>query len=327
VSPLARAGIFPEKVFSKDAAGTTAVSFIKDPAGAVFASMGMAGSAYAGPYCAFYNPAGLVGLKKTTSTVYEGPGGQRIIEVEELKKKSAASFGYDSMFESYGRSSLSFSRPFTAGVGAVSLVYASQNDLDGFDTKGTYTGSFGAYDMVAGLSWASSFRGFDWGVTFKYIHSKIENQSGSTAAMDAGIIFRNCCDKSGYVKDFAFTVRNFGLPIGIGSEKEPLPFEAGMGFLIDAKDGFYGYVDGKLPVDYSPYIAVGIEWKPFEGRQTDLDAAVRAGYNMKRMSELDGLGGWSAGGGLTVFGFTLDYAWVPMGDLGSTNRFNLKFEF
>jgi len=111
------------------------------------------------------------------------------------------------------------------------------------------------------------------------------------------------------------------------TESEPLPLELSLGVMLDAGDGWYGYLDGKFPCDYSPYGAFGIEFKPLEKGNSDIELGLRAGYNMRKAKDLGGLGGWSAGLGLGFGGLKLDYAWVPMNDLGNTNRFSLMYMF
>ncbi|MDD4003674.1 MAG: hypothetical protein PHW69_00535 [Elusimicrobiaceae bacterium] len=370
-------GFLPDGSFSKEATGTTAAAFIKDPYGAVYAALGSAGSAYRSPYSVFFNPAGLTGDKVSAlrnrrqtreekfevdaQTVPEGVIAYNLQELRKHRKErnkkrqvesddgvllleaapapsaqgntvgSALGASYDSMFETYSRSALTCSMPVGAGVVAASLLYASQDALDGFSTRGDYTGSFNAYDSAAGLSYARTIklrRGeFDAGITFKYITSRIENAEASTIAADIGILTRDFVDQGGLIRDFAVTVRNLGLPMKMDTVAEPLPLELSAGVMLDAGQGWYGYIDGKFPCDYSPYVAVGLEWKPVRRKTCDVDFALRAGFNMKRSHELGGLGGWSAGAGLGFGGLVMDYAWVPMNDLGSTNRFSLTWRW
>jgi hypothetical protein len=54
---------------------------------------------------------------------------------------------------------------------------------------------------------------------------------------------------------------------------------------------------------------------------------IRVGYDQSHGRKVDGLTGLTAGGGVELKGFRLDYAWVPFGTLGTTNRFSLAFRF
>ena len=79
-------------------------------------------------------------------------------------------------------------------------------------------------------------------------------------------------------------------------------------------------------MDGRPYATVGFEFnvKFADGHSR---GSIRAGYNMNRASDLDALAGLSAGAGLDLRSFRLDYAWVPFGELGLTNRVSLGFRF
>jgi hypothetical protein len=61
--------------------------------------------------------------------------------------------------------------------------------------------------------------------------------------------------------------------------------------------------------------------------QQKRSASLRLGYDQSHSRELDGVAGMTAGGGLDLGGFRLDYAWVPYGELGMQNRFTLAFRF
>lgn len=56
--------------------------------------------------------------------------------------------------------------------------------------------------------------------------------------------------------------------------------------------------------------------------------ALRAGYGLNvPKPAMDGLVGWTFGGGIQIQRFTLDYAYVPLGDLGNMQRVSLTYSF
>jgi hypothetical protein len=59
----------------------------------------------------------------------------------------------------------------------------------------------------------------------------------------------------------------------------------------------------------------------------DFAAALRGGYRTVGQEKLGGLSGLSAGAGITWRQFSLDFAWVPYGDLGETFRYSLLVKF
>jgi hypothetical protein len=55
--------------------------------------------------------------------------------------------------------------------------------------------------------------------------------------------------------------------------------------------------------------------------------SLRAGYQTADQSGLDGMTGLSAGAGFGDQGWRVDYAWVPQGDLGTSNQFSFSATF
>jgi hypothetical protein len=91
---------------------------------------------------------------------------------------------------------------------------------------------------------------------------------------------------------------------------------------------------GKGP--FSLLTAAAYSYEPQYGSEMNFGAEaslkstyfIRAGYQLSLQDTgLNGLQGVSAGAGVAVRGFCLDYAFVPFGDLGSTNRISLTYHF
>ena len=78
-------------------------------------------------------------------------------------------------------------------------------------------------------------------------------------------------------------------------------------------------------MDEDAYPTVGLETNFPYGE--DMNFAVRAGFSAKRSHNIEDFSGPSAGFGLIVKGFRLDYAWVPFGDLGTSHRVSMGFVF
>jgi hypothetical protein len=79
-----------------------------------------------------------------------------------------------------------------------------------------------------------------------------------------------------------------------------------------------------VPVDDSPYASIGTE---LYLRDKSYTAYLRLGFNQTASRHVDGLVGLTGGAGIDFKRFRLDYAWVPYGDLGMTNRLTLAFRF
>lgn len=301
-----RAGILPDNPFSNDASGTTAAVFLKNPAGARAQALGGSGLALSGAESVFWNPAGLAGA------------------VEENGK--ALTLGYERMLETSYRNTLGYAKSVKGlGVLGAGVIFVSQSAMEGYSAAGDSTGGFKPYDMAVSGLFARRLGRADFGLAVKFIRSKLFDESGNSAAADAGLIFRNALDLGGSMADVALSVRNFGLPMKIGSQSDPLPLELGVGFLWHFYSNFIIVLDGKAPVDHSPYLTAGGEWSvPFRG---GWGGALRAGYNFKNMQDLGAMGAVSAGGGIKFEAFNLDYAWVPFGDLGATHRITMGIKY
>ncbi|HVE13787.1 MAG TPA: PorV/PorQ family protein, partial [Elusimicrobiota bacterium] len=304
----AEARVFPESPFSDAAAGTTGATFLKIPSGARAQAMGGAGAAaIEGSEALFWNPAGLAGWDKSS-----------------LNELSAS---YSALLETSHASALAFAHPLAEDRGTLgaSLLYFSQSEIQGFTTTGDPDGSFAPRDMALSLGYARSGERFSAGGAVRVLRSELAGASGSSFAADFGIRARGVTDIGEGPLDLALCAQNFGPPIKLGGVSAPLPFVARGGSLWRVSPRLNGLLDLVLPVDESPYVALGGE---FHGAIGDsLKGALRAGYNMHNAHKVDGFAGVTAGFGLEVARVRVDYAWVPLGDLGTTHRITIAGRF
>jgi hypothetical protein len=70
---------------------------------------------------------------------------------------------------------------------------------------------------------------------------------------------------------------------------------------------------------------VGTEYQLIHTAAWSFDG--RMGYNTQTMSDVTGVTGLSVGAGFGLHGLSIDYAFVPYGGLGITNRFSLSAKF
>jgi hypothetical protein len=80
-----------------------------------------------------------------------------------------------------------------------------------------------------------------------------------------------------------------------------------------------------LPEADNPYLAVGTERNWSVGPKTSF--ALRAGYNTRTLGQVDNFTGFTFGGGLTFGTLSIDYAFLPMGPLGNTQRVSISLKF
>lgn len=301
-APLRASSFFPEAPFSAKAAGTTSAAFLKAPPGARAQALGGAVSASAaGVEAFFWNPAGLSGL--------------------EAEAPAELGLSYNALLESSYSGAAVYARPYgKKGVLAFGLMYFSQSAMTSYNNLGDPTGSFAPSDLALGAGYARRFERVHAGGTLKLIRSSIDDVSGLTAALDAGVRVQRITTAGDAPVDFGAGFSNLGPPLKIGSSA-PLPLSMRAGLLWRMTPLLHPSLDVHLPVDQASYVSLGLE-ALLKG------AALRLGYNQNQGREVGGgLPGLTAGAGLDLGKFRLDYAWVPFGDLGTTNRLSLVFRF
>lgn len=291
----ARAGFLPDNAFSDDARGLCGAQFLKVPPSARFAALAGAGLALRGPDAFFLNPAGLASSL---------PSGGK-----------AVSASYEALLEDASRTGLVLSNASASGVFSAGLVYRGAPAGLKLDGAGTGSGSEAlAADLSAGAGWARSFRALDFGLAVKYIRTSLAGEAGASAALDAGAIFKDPATRT----EMALAVRNFGPPLKLGSERDPLPLELGGGLRWRSSPRFDLLLEGRMPADHAPYLAFAGEWTLPYGKASGL--SVRSGMNFRNYSDHGFMGAFAGGFGLRFGGLTLDYAFSPYGELGAAHR-------
>ena len=298
----AAASFLPQSPFSNDARGLTGAAFLKQPVGARATALAESCAAASGDAESFFwNPAGLASLKRPE-----------------------VSASYDSLLETSYSSALSFGAPAGPGVAGATLLYHSQAAVEAFTEVGDPAGSFTPSDLAASVGWARSNGADSFGAAFKLIQQKLAGRSATGWAVDLGWQVKDGSTLGEAPVDFGFAVRNLGSPIALGPTADPLPLLIDAGLQWRSTPLASTFLDAHLPVDHAPYASIGQE---FRRSAQDATFALRFGYSMARRSDLGGLAGFSAGVGMLLGSLRLDYAWVPLGDLGTTHRVSLGFRF
>ncbi len=303
----AQAGILPENAFSNEARGTTCASFLKNPPFARFQALGQGGIALSGIDSMFYNPAGLN---------LRGQNG------------SSVSMGYETLLESSYRASLAYLKSSGSKTIGLGFLYFSSTDFGEFNSLGDYLGKFSTYDMAIIGSYSKRFNLTDFGMSAKIITSKLYDKSANSVAMDVGLIFRDKPGSGRSGTDVALSVRNLGIPMKLGSKTSPLPLELAGGIGWHYTRYCDIILEGKLPVDNSPYLLFAVEqFISFEPLQNKSGLVLRIGYNFKNHEELEFMGAFTGGFGVKISPINIDYAFVPYGDLGNTHRVTFSYAF
>jgi hypothetical protein len=286
-----------EAWLSKNDAGTATAQFLKLGAGARAAGMGEAFTALAdGANAVYWNPAGLARVE----------GGS--LSVMHAAWFEGVTYDWASCARKVGK----------AGTVGIGVQYLSYGSIEGTDGTGLENGSFSPNDLAVSLSYGRAFRGVALGGNVKYISSKIKN-SASAFAVDLGAMYTVNARL-----DLAAAVQNLGTGMKFGSEEESLPLNVKVGGAYAVRENWKATADVIAQADNELLFALGTEYG-LRINET-MSAAGRLGYNT-RTRDTGGLNGVSVGLGFSYRGYAFDYAFVPYGDLGNTQRISLGIAF
>jgi hypothetical protein len=284
-------------------AGTTGFNFLKIGVGARTAALGGANTALSGDLeAAASNPASLFGVRERTASL------------------SLTSYLVDSEAGFLG---LAF--PGEDRVWGVAINYFTHGDLQRTDSQGRDQGTFGAFDMAAQITAAQKVwqRRLTVGANFKVIYSSIDDYTSDAYAIDLGVLAPGPIDgmtlgaslanvgtvRSGFTDSFEDS-----LPVlfKVGLSHQPAHAPVPMTVLADLN----------VPNDNDAYLTFGAELNLGKG------LLVRPGYSMQQTG-LDGEEaiGLTAGAGVAMQRYHVDYAFTSFPALGDVHRISLNTTF
>lgn len=257
----------------------------------------------------FYNPAGLSTI--TTSQASVG-------FFKYLLDINSGNAAYGQQYKDIGY----------VGVG---VRYVNYGNFKKFDEQSNEIGTFGANDLALSLGFAKNFtEKLSYGVNLKFIYSNIDEFSSTAIATDLGMLYNSPLDKLSagisimnlgtQLSKYASTKEDLPLNLTVGASKalDYLPLTVSVAFvnLTEEQDNFF---------DRFKNFAVGGEFVLNDY------VNLRVGYNNQQRQDLKtgsgiGLAGFSAGLGIKVNRYRLDYGFNSMGNIGSTHRINVNFD-
>jgi hypothetical protein len=157
------------------------------------------------------------------------------------------------------------------------------------------------------------------GGTVKFIRESLADASSNAGAIDAGVIYH-------LSEEHAWNVGASLLNVGFASRfadaavKLPTTFRTGI-----SGQPFSQWV---LSADYVKRVDTGGELDSGVEVTPQRNIALRVGYRYQfTQPDLGGLANFSAGMGLRYEQMSLDYAFIPLGDLGITHRITVSYRF
>ena len=276
------------------AIGTTAAESLTLGAGARSIAMGGAYSAAADEASALYwNPADMTQVPN------------RSVTFMHTAYLASTSYDYGAYVHNLGR----------YGAWGAGIQYFSFGSVATTDESFNPTGTISPYDMAASLGYAYKFsNGLSLGMAGKFIKSNWAN-SAQTEALDFGLLSPRCLDDR---LKLALTVQNLGQGLKYGQAVEPLPLAVKAGSAYRITSNWLATMDLAYPKYNSPYVNMGTEYLIVSGDWWRF--AGRAGFSSQNNAPSFGIG---AG----YRGLSVDYAFVPYGDLGDAHRISLTYNF
>ncbi len=294
--------------YDSSSVGTAAAQFLKIAMGARGAAMGEAYAALADDAFALdWNPAGLIHVKKNSMAMMHSP-------------YLAGSYAdYLAYAENAGE----------VGSWGVALKYMNYGKITQTDASGVDLGSFSPSDTEISVGFACYITGFNeepedrfvLGATGKFVKSKIIS-GDNTVSADIGLNLPYMFDNNFRV---SLVAQNIMGTLRYDKEDSPLPLILRLGTLTKLGNYFNLTGDIVAPSDSLPFLAMGGELSVPVNR--DIDAALRAGFNTRAITDLGGTRNVSMGGGLRYTDYRLDYSFSPFGDLGSVHRISATIVF
>ena len=283
-------------------------AFLEVPAGARASALGGAFASLAqGVEAAFWNPAGLEGVKGIQIT------GTHVEYVQTLRHEQFAVAG----------------RSFGGGL-AASLRALYSEPIEERDELGNLIGSFGAHDLEFALAYGRSVApGLSVGATVQALRERMAEVSASTYAAGFGAVWAPA-RVSGL--RLGLSAHNLGKAARYGLDGVPgapmaLPaaLQAGGSWQGSLARGavLRTALEGRFTRGRNGIGMVGVEVATVGGANGVGAVALRGGLRVN-----DDASSYSLGVGYTLAGLRVDYAFVPMRlDLGDTQRIAFTAQF
>ena len=291
------------------AAGTTtAFSFLRNDASARAAAL--AGSFITvadDPNTIFYNPAGLATIADRRASIGF---------FKQLMDINAGCASYSTDVEDIGR--------FGAGI-----LYTNYGSFTETDAVGNTLGTFSANDLAVSFGYATSLEENVYvGAAVKFIYSGIAGYTSTAAAADLGVLYT--------IPDARVAVggsiRNLGAQLSTyNGAREQLPLDVAIGASVVPKGlplllnvGFHRLADEASTIgERFRFFTVGGEFTLSRvlKLRVGFDNAKRKDFKIGSSADL---AGFSAGAGILVSGYTIDYALSSLGKAGSLHRISVS---
>ena len=205
------------------------------------------------------------------------------------------------------------------GLG-VALNFEDNGSFQGRDASGNPAGTYSANGYGAALGWGlHGPAGLSFGLGVKANRMTLADTTVDAVAGDAGLLW-----SMDPALSLGVAYTNFGADVQGRQLAQGL--RVGLSSYVGKCQDFQWLfaLSGEALTHGDSSIHLGVEHTAYKA------LALRAGYGFRVPSpdpDATGLMGWSFGAGILVDRFNVDYAFVPLGDLGNQQRLSLTYSF
>ncbi len=207
---------------------------------------------------------------------------------------------------------------------AASLGYVDYGTFNGATAAGVQTGNYGnTGDITGSLGWGKEILpGLSGGFSLKEDRTSVANTSYDALTADAGVLWK-VLD----TVDLGLVYSNLNLGNAVGAMQPAAGWRLGAGW--NATKHWLLSASGELQHAALQRMEMGTEYLVGDLEKKSNVFALRAGYVVNYPSpQLTGMTGMTFGLGYTVTkALAVDWAMLPMGALGNSQRLSLTFKF
>jgi hypothetical protein len=294
--------------FSNGAIGTTGSEFLLMDTSARGIAMGGAMTAVTSDSSSIYwNPAGLAQVPRMSTSF--------------MHAQYVADITYEAA--SYAQ------RVNDAAVVGAGVRYLNGGSIPQTNVNAVQNGTFNPYSYVAELGWGQSIYDLSdsemdvaMGVAARAIRSSLGTATANGYGADFGVQSRFYASAMTY--DLALAIQNLGSGQRFDQVRDTLPTRVRFGAAVKPFKPLTLSLEAIAPINDTPSGAFGVEYAVEVSR--GVKAAARAGINTLTYESLGIASILSFGLGLTLTNVSFDYAFVPMGVIGTaTHRISLSY--
>lgn len=247
------------------------------------------------------------GLSDDLSCILYNVAGLNFLERQEIY------FGYYPLYEGTNTGFLSYAHPILdLGVFAGSINRFTAGKIAGYDLNDKLTKSFSVEEYKINLSFAREFyKNLYFGIGLNIYNFNYSDLNATGFGADTGILY----EPVSFLR-IGLSINNFIKPVfSMKEEKEGIPLRYALGVLCKFNFSFLKFnITSDLIYGEAQNLKLnsGIECGIYDS------LFLRTGYN-------DGI--FTAGAGINLMSFTLDYATLFNNYLGNLHRFTLSYSF